>query len=300
MRIIYIAKHNSGGNDDEGAITHALTQLGHDVQRVREFKGRKAAKMSGDMLLFHKWNDSEVIRLMSQRMPTVFWYFDLVEWPDDSLVNRNATRLGWMRQTIPACTLGFCTDGDWVQKDTSGKLYILRQGADERIVGRGEPYADGMIPPPLLTTAIRDGGGKDRISFIDEMQICYRHLYQNIDNGVYREDLRQLIANVKIVMAPDSPVTDNYWSNRVYNALGFGAFMMHPYCKNLEFHYSNNKEIVYYHDLDELHDLIRYYWEKPQLRSSIAEAGLEHTKKCHLYRHRCEELIRVVKQRTGA
>src|SRR5437762_2659363 len=104
MKILYVAKHGSGGNDDEGAITHALRVLGHEVDCVHEDYDRRPTGVNPfarprDLVLFHKWNDFDQLRALSG--PKCFWYFDLVECDDPSLRRRCRQRVEWMSRTIP-------------------------------------------------------------------------------------------------------------------------------------------------------------------------------------------------------
>src|SRR5262245_30017975 len=123
MKILYIAKHNSGGNDDEGAISHALTSLGHDVMKVSETKARMIRNEKPDFMLFRKWYD--VNHLARFNFPKVFWYFDLVETAGDpSLEQRARTRRAWMGAIMPRVDLGFCTDGDWVNKNPDKLVWL--------------------------------------------------------------------------------------------------------------------------------------------------------------------------------
>lgn len=298
MNIVYVAKHDSGGNDDEGAIHYALESLGHKVQRVREVMGHKAPNVEGDVCLFHKWEDVASIRRMP--CPKVFWYFDLVEYEDPTLAKRNANRVAWMRRIVPAVDLGFCTDGDWVNKDQSGKLLRLLQGADVRYAGRGEGQDIDCDPPintpPILLTGIRNGG-RLRSSFVDEMAITYGTSFQNVTHGIHQQSLADLIARSRFIVAPDGPVTDHYWSNRVYNTLGFGGFLLHPYCATLTQHYHHGREIVYYANRRELHELIKQYWNAPEERLRIAMGGLDRTLREHTYTHRCRQLMNIIRER---
>lgn len=295
MRIVYVAKfdqHNS--NDDEDAVAHALTELGHQVIRVDEARGYKAAGQRGDFLLCHKWADTDALRAI--KIPKVFWYFDLVDFPDPTLSKRNQTRLNWMRDVLPLVDLGFCTDGDWVSKDTTGKLVHLFQGADARIAGRGQELVD-QETPPILFSGIRNGG-RGRANFVDEMTIQYSGAFLQVQ-GVYRQALANLIASTRIVVAPDAPVSDVYWSNRVYMTLGFGGFLLHPYCKLLAEHYEDGKEIMFYRSREELHAIIQRYYFQPEACRAIGDAGLQRTLAQHTYGHRVQELVRIVGERLG-
>ncbi len=295
MRIIYVAKHGSGGNDDEGAILHALRSLGHHVEPVRESAQIHHARVRGDLLLFHKLSDLGLVKRAKVKVK-VFWYFDLVEWPDLSLAGRNKARMAWMKVMTPAVDLGFCTDGDWVAKDTSGKLVWLTQGADERVIGRG--VEKGTIIP-VLFTGISKGGGTGRVEWVGQMRSRLGAMFTHVEKGVHGKDMADLVASSQVVVAPNSPVTDRYWSNRVYNALGFGAFLIHPWCSGLAEQYVNGKELFLYRSIDELQGLVESYLQLSSSREMIAERGMLRTKKEHTYRHRCVEMLKVIKERLG-
>lgn len=304
MKILYVANHGCGGNDDEGAIQYALGTLGHDVIVLNESNWgteRYVEASEGvDLCLFHKWSNMDALRIM--RCPKAFWYFDLVDSGDPTLRGRDLGRKTWMDYALPLVDFGFCTDGDWVasdrnQRGENSKLHWLPQGADERIVGRDRP---GSLLTPILFTGIGQRGGAKRESWLAEMNQKWPRQFKHITRGVYREQLRKEIAGSAIVVAPDGPVTDRYWSNRIYNALGFGAFLIHPYCEGLRFQYRDRVEVVYYRDREELHDCIKLYLELDKSRREIATAGLILTEQEHLYRHRLEVLIETVTGESNA
>jgi|SRR6185369_12208976 len=291
LTILYIARHGSGGNDDEGAITYALEQLGHKVRRFSELEGKLAVKEPADFVLVHNYHD---VRLLDHfKIPKVLWYFDLVDYPDPTLAGRCARRKAWITDIMSRVDLGFLTDGDWVAEDRTGKLVQLSQGADERYLATDCSLTNSGI----LFTGIGRGGGRGRESFVENLSAYYGGVFQHVSKGVHGKELRDLIRLKAIVVAPYSPVTDRYWSNRVYLTLGFGGFLLHPYCYRLTADYEDGKEIVYYHDWVDLKDKIGHYLTRGLERHSIATAGLEKTRKCHTYRARVEKLIETVKAR---
>lgn len=295
MNILYVGKHNSGGNDDEGAIAHALDTLGHKVTRIQEKKGIRVLDpryANTDLVLFHKWYDLDIIKKIPY--PKVFWYFDLVNYADNGIQTRCQERIRWMHNTTPYVDLGFCTDGDWVNQDRTKKLICLRQGADIRKVGMGTPSEERT---PILFTGIKTNAGNQRANFVATMASRYGNKFLHKSEGVYGKELADLIASSRIVVAPDSPVTDNYWSNRVYLTLGFGGFLLHPLCQQLQGHYTHGKQIIYYEGRRDLYDRIEYYLYNPTDRKAISQAALERTIKEHTYTHRVETLLNIVKER---
>ncbi|MDB4786238.1 glycosyltransferase [bacterium] len=300
MRVLYIGKHGNGKNDDEGSILYSLEQLGHTVTRITEVQGKFGKYDNNhDLCLFNHWGDYEAIKKI--QIPKVFWYFDLVNAVDKTVARRSRNRIEHMRNIIPLVDLGFCTDGDWVNQDKSGKLIRLTQGADPRKIGVGTQTINNKHK--ILFTGSSYRAGKDRQKFVWDMRNKYRHHFVHIEgnseSNSYGRDLADKVANSHIVVCPNTPVTDNYWSNRVYNALGFGAFVLHPYCKTLKEQYHDGTDLVMYHSMEDLHNKIEEYISDTYKMSLIGLLGLETTKKEHTYLHRCETLINTVKERLG-
>lgn len=295
MRICYLARHGQYRKslDDEGAITYALQQLGHQVTVVPEKAVRIATRKEYDLLLFHHYPAPSDLRDLPG--PKVFWYFDLVRWEDPSVSWRNTKRVHWMRQATEVADLGFCTDGDWVAgEDRTGKLVWLPQGFDERKL----PPSTTPTPaiPPILFTGTVKGTGQGREDWNRWMMERYPDRYIQV-SGVYGPVLKNLVAGVKVLVAPDAPVTDRYWSNRVYNNVGMGGFLLHPWSKGLSWQYTPTTELMYYNDREHLRYLIDWYLEDEAGRERVVRAGLEKTRTCHLYRHRLSTMFSVLRQR---
>lgn len=299
-KILYIARHSSGHNDDEGAVTYALGQLGHEVKCLQEDQGHLAERMSrdSDIVLFNKWSDTATLTRI--HCPAVFWFWDLVDHPADvSLQRRCEQRKNWMVDTIPLVDIGFLSDGDWVKNCAKflqlGKLVWLPQGADERFCGFGQ-----AVPKKhdILFIGSSNGGIK-RQSFVLEMREKYGSRFAHVSKGCHGIDLRNLIASSKIVVAPDGPVSDNYWSNRIFITLGFGGFLLHPQLSGLWKFYKTGTDFIEYDSRPQLHRLIEYYLERPDYRDSVSANGLKKTLEDNTYRHRCEKMMAVVKERLG-
>lgn len=305
MRILFIARHGNGGNDEEGAVTHALEVLGHEVACVQETDAHRAWGRPADLCLFFKFNDPHTLARLRERMRVVGWYFDLVDWPSDpTLKGRCEARKMWMHRTVPNADLLFCTDGDWVRKwresyantPEGDKLHVLRQAADSR---HARMYAPLQRVPRILFTGLGSGGGTERFSFVRWLrQTCGRHL-NHISHGLHGERLGGVIAGSECVVAPDSPVTHSYFSNRLYLTLGFGGFLLHPYCREAAYDYEGGKELSFYFSRDHLKDQISYYQALPQKRLEMAAAGHEATLKKHTYVHRVQALLDTVREKLG-
>ena len=113
------------------------------------------------------------------------------------------------------------------------------------------------------------------------------------DNQVRGLPLNELYANTKIVVG-DSQPSDYYWSNRLYETLGRGGFLLHPYTKGIEEEFEDGKHLVLYErdNMKDLFEKIDYYLAHDDEREKIRKAGHEHVKKHFTYKQRCIELMK--------
>ena len=314
MKILFVARHAGGptsqfaagaDNDDEGAVSWALEQFGHEVIRVQENPRRRTgvdlADINAQLCLFFKWPTAadELPRL---RMPAVGWYFDMARSVegDPTLAPRDAVRVQWLRSVVPLCLAFFMSDGDYVMRDTSGKLVHLMQGSDERVIGPGVAPVPDTRPPLLFAGMVNHG--RRRASHIAELKARYGNRLEVLGDGgpARRKHGRELADTMagRIVIAPDGPQTDAYMSNRLVQACGFGAFVVHPYCAVAAAMYGPGEGVVYYGDRAECDALIdQYLGPLADRREAIARAGYKRTLRDNLYRHRAAELIAEVGRR---
>lgn len=308
MKIAYLAHHRPGDWDEGSAISYALEQLGHTVLRFRESELSDhlyGNMVSGcDFLLFHHFNRWDILDRIT--IPKVFWNFDLVEYPNDyQLAKRNRGRLEWFAQATPRVLCGFCNDGDFVAKDRTGKLSVLKEGIDSRYAGKG--VADPRLPPIDILFVGSSTGGDGRRGFVSEMRDSWAGQFVHVGENppfIWTRELANLIARAKIVVAPDHPITNRYWSNRVYVTLGFGGFLIHPYCWGVIDHYASIfgdlspgvGPFVIYRDRADLKKQIHTFLhpKNAKVRQQVSERGMLYTLSNHTFLHRCAQLIRRV------
>ena len=290
MRILYAAKHGKGENDNEGAIQHALRQLNHDVIAIHENQLRDRWQElkhahSPDLLLFQNWKRPP--DLTEVNYPKIFWYMDLVDFNDDSLRHLTRSRKMWMDAVVHNVHLGVCTDGDWVARDRTSRLIHLMQGADSRIA---KPPTQPGEDIPLLFCGSVNHHPHQRQAFVKEMQDRYGDAFHWCRRR-YGARLVNTIHRSSIVLAPDSPITDNYASNRAVITCSLGGFLLHPKCRIVESMYEDGQEAVFYKDREDLHDKISYYLSRPQERWRIQQAAYERTMDEHTYKHRLNYIL---------
>ena len=115
--------------------------------------------------------------------------------------------------------------------------------------------------------------------------------------GVMRgNDLNNLYASTKIAVGDSLCIGFDYpyyWSDRVYETLGRGGFIIHPRIKGMEDDFEDKKHLVFYEfgDFEQLKREIDFYLEADDLREEIRRQGHEHVKKNHTYLNRWTTIL---------
>lgn len=108
--------------------------------------------------------------------------------------------------------------------------------------------------------------------------------------------LNYVYANSKIAVG-DSLVLNfdypYYWSDRVYETMGRGGFLIMPYIKGLDEQFEDGKHLVFYefNDFTDLKNKIDFYLENDPIRERIRLQGHEEVKAKHTYKHRWQYIL---------
>lgn len=284
MKIAYYANHgNTGSDDTEKHIAYSLAKLGHQVFKFPESTPEMLPQTGYDLLLFHKGGHNIERALKKVEYPKVFWYFDKV-WKD---------RPEWFNRVLPLSDLGFITDGDYLKASGDSKLVLLRQGIGEHDVTLGTANNTRYKGKIAFTGSNYQG----RESFIELLTKEFGNEFQSYNN-VFNRDLFDLCATIPILVAPQWPSTDEYFSSRIYMVLGSGGFLVHPVLENLKddglidgVHYAGYKTD------QEMIEKIHYYLDNPKERETIRTNGYRYVTSNLNYTKRCQSLLKVIQQR---
>lgn len=191
---------------------------------------------------------------------------------------------------------------DWFNDNTSVKGHYLHAGvfAEECQLNQKAGMQNEVI---FVGSRGYHPEWQYRPQLIDWLAETYKERFKHFGGdglGVVRgEALNQLYGSTKVVVG-DSLCIDfkypYYWSDRVYETLGRGGFMIHPYIEGMEQDFEDGKHLVFYKfgDFDDLKAKIDYYLEHDDEREKIRLAGHEHVKANHTYNNRWGEILREV------
>lgn len=297
MKIVYIAKFKKIW--DEEIIAEAFEYNGVKVIRMEDSGIKnddyieKIKEEKPDLVLFAKIRVMEnsldlINRIKKLGIKTASWTFDLLigHPPREIIIDK----LNWLK-----CDYVFLTDGGHTKeyKKKGINKITIRQGIPERfnyIAMKDKGEYDIVFVGTLNPTY------PYRQRMLKFLQDTYKNKFKWYGKGnseeIRGDDLNKLYANSKIIIG-DSMYSDNYWSNRIYEVLGRGGFLITPKVKGLEKEFDYYKEMIPYNinDFTGLKEKIDYFLNRTEQREKIAKAGFLKVKNNYLYKHRVKELL---------
>lgn len=309
-----IMKFTFVGNFDVGYSSeshHAKTleMLGHTVVRLREAHATGEeiliSSLDSDALIFihtHGWQTpgkplEEVFRLLKNvGKPVITYHLDL--W------------LGLKRQNdldsdpfYKSISHFFTVDklmSDWFNDHTEVKGHYLPAGVfkpecillepipvdyDIIFVGSKGYHPEWPYRPQLIQWLKETYGDR------------FLHVGGDGDTGTVRGlELNQIYANAKVSIGDTLCIGFNYpyyWSDRVYETLGRGGFLIHPEIEGMSDTLVGGEHLLYYQygNFQQLKDGIDFGLNNSDIREDIRVKGHNHIKSHHTYTNRWQSII---------
>lgn len=189
---------------------------------------------------------------------------------------------------------------DWLNNNSQTKGHYLPAG-----VFHEECYALDL-PKKYDVVFVGSKGYHPEWSYRPKLINWLRSTYENRffhfggdGLGVVRgHELNKVYSQSKVVVGDTfSPNFDYpyYFSDRLFEAVGRGAFMIFPKIKGIENMYTEDELETYkYNDFEHLYNLINFYLEHDDMREKMRMAGFERTKKDHTYLKRWETILKTL------
>jgi hypothetical protein len=289
--------------------TKTLESMGHEVVRLQESEATSEEvfnnAISSDLFVWvhtHGWNtpgrltmQDMLIELKKHKVPSMTYHLDL--WLGLSR-QRDLRR----KPVYLYIDHFFTVDkkmAEWFNRQTSVKGHYIPAGVyDKECTYTPAPPKEEVIFVGSKTYHPEWPYRPKLINFLSQTYGARFNLYGREGLGIMRgQDLNNLYASTKVVvgdtLCPEFKYTD-YWSDRIYETLGRGGFLIHPYIQGLEKEFEDKKHIVFYeyNNLKQLQELINYYLENDEEREKIRRSGHELVKNNYTYKNRWEAILK--------
>ena len=117
---------------------------------------------------------------------------------------------------------------------------------------------------------------------------------------IWGEEYAKAAKLSKVFLAFDAaPHIRKSMSDRMYIAVGCGAFYMCQHVDGIEDLFVPDKEIVTFRNEDEMIDKIRFYLKNDSPRKQVADAGKTRALKDHTYKVRTGQMLRILEDVLG-
>ena len=285
-----------------------LESMGHKVTRLQETEARsdQILKTAIDSDLFiwihtHGWNTpgkyemGQVLRTLADyKIPTMTYHLDLwfgLQRQKDLNNHPVYKHIGHF----------FTVDkkmADWFNQKTKVKGHYLPAGVFDQ---------ECILKPADMQRDVLFVGSKQyhkewqyRPTLVNWLGETYGTNFEHFGTGgkpaVRGLKLNKVYWTTKVVVG-DTLCIDfkypDYWSDRVYETIGRGGFIIHPYIKGMEREFEDKKHLVFYEygNFKQLKELIDYYIEHDEEREAIRKAGHELVKAKYTYKNRWEYIL---------
>lgn len=287
---------------DEEGIAKSLEKLGHTVIRIAEqgyiaTTPQEIVKEGPDFVLYAKlkipmvWRQGFFQAMRDYKIKTVCWIPDLfIGLGREKYINVPES----IFQADFVCTPDGGHDEKW--KEWGINHHTLRQGIYDEECYSGEAQ---NLPSSIAFVGTQNGEFPYRQKLMMELARHYSDMFRWYGRLTSYEirgsHLNELFASIPIIIG-DSVYSPQYWSNRIYETLGRGGFLIHPNIPGLEKEFIYYKHFVPYDygDMDGLFEKIDYYLTHDTERKFIAQQGQEFVKENHTLLHRCRQLLKIV------
>jgi len=292
-------------------ITESLREQGHEVDVFNEsslitkqviaitkkkkynFLLTEEARLKGDFTNDEKGNRDVLQQAFKSVIESV--KIPIVAWLTNIFFGVMRREIQIKTNPIFKASIVFTTDGghDKEFKEAGVNHKLLRQGIYEPEAYISHERYDTNAQIGFIG-AIYENIWPYRQQLVNFLKTTYKDHFRHFgERGDIRHDpLNKLVSTLKIVVG-DSVQSPYYWSNRIYEMLGRGAFLIHPMIKGLDKEFIPYKHFIPYQygDFKGLKEKIDYFLHKDEEREKIRRAGFEYCKKYHTYQIRTKQLI---------
>lgn len=300
MKILYFGNFDSDIPTIDQEILYSLKKKAEVVEvDIREFvKDEDLKKIitkanQCDAFLFHALipeTQDFYVQLMLERLTAMLEAMTCkkVMWLLDKIVG---SKMKIVTTLLPSVDYAFVTDGTWANRFESEKLVTLHPAATEKPIRKGRKNKEYMCDIAMVGSLYGE-----RVKQYEFMKQKFGDNFKFFDDK-YGKDYADICASAKVILVPQYPFDDFFWSERIYNTLALGGLCIHPRAYGLqeEGFIDGTHYIDYYTEQDLFVTLSMLLDKKSdKLRKGIAEQGKDFVKD-KTYSQRIDKILEKVK-----
>lgn len=298
MKVLYFGNFNNETPTIDQDILYSLKKKAEVIKvDLREFAKDEDIKKiimkanECDAFLFHALipeTEDLYVKLMLERLiemlegmtcKKILWFLDKVA----------GSKMQIITHLLPSIDYLFVTDGTWAKRFREEKLHILHPAAPEKV------YKGKFNSELSCDIAMVGSLYGERFKQFEFLKAKFGDHFNYYDDK-FNKDYADLCKSAKIIIVPQYPFDDFYWSERIYKTLVNGGLCIHPRTYGLQeegfvdgIHY-----VDYYTEQDLFVTLTMILDKKSdKLRKEIQEQGKKFVKG-HTYGDRIEEIFRII------
>ena len=329
MKIAFVGNFSEIYHEEGKALS--LQRSGHEVIRFYEpdfnlpgdflMNHHSIFACNPDVIIYAKFHAFASAKTMlvarDKNIPTVSWMPDLFFGLErEKLITNNSLRLDYIKNIqdmddpndppIFDSTYVFSPDGgnDDKFKQHNVNHSLVRQAIYDKCCYKGKPqekirYDGKEYKPDILFVGGKSGVHQYRTEMINWMKETYGDRFLHVgwksDEDFRMDDLNNLIATCKIVIG-ESVYSPYYWSNRLYETIGRGGFMIHPFVEGIDKEYKDGDHFITYKsgDFKDLYDKMEYFLKNDIQRQKIADEGMKYTMENHTLMNRAKQVMDII------
>lgn len=318
MKIAYIGNFEPR-HSTENHVRLSLEHLGHEVLKIQEnrtdLNQLELVCNGADLVLYTRtWGlpGAEMLalwaRLKERGIPTASYHLDLY---------RGLARTDLYERLAPLGISSPADDPFWktefcftVDGDPDSARWFASQGIQHYWMRAGVYHAECYrvaVPEKYPVLFVGSHGYHPewpyRGQLIDFLAGTYGNQFTllpgNGNPAVRNHALNEAYGASRVVVG-DSLVPGfthrKYWSDRVYETLGRGGMLVHPWIEGMEDEFTDCEHLVFYEfgRFDDLKARVDYYLQADEEREAIRAAGHELVRRRCTYLQRMEAILEVV------
>ena len=210
-----------------------------------------------------------------------------------------------IEKNIEACFLQW-SDKTYLYGRMQDRCVQYFTNADQYIVLKNYPYMTEQFYYETAATS-RLLANRERVTILNKLAEKYEVKFYTKDEdtsqlskkvkilpSVIYDEISQIYYNSKININITLHCIESGAPQRIFDVMAAGGFMLSNYQKELEELFVVGEEIVLYHDLKELEELVEYYLIHEEERKRIARRGQKKVLKYHDLHNRMIQIMEIV------